>query len=371
MTRTRSLFAAACWRWPSRSRSPAAGATTASDQDPQEVLDATLRQRRDREQRRPRHQRRCLRPGDQGSFNATLEGPFQGDADDPAALPQLDLAATRSGEGAGQSIDFDGGLTSPRTTPSSTTADRPTSSAATRSSSSSRASRPRRARVPTPRASRRAARRQSRPRAATQPPATSTQRLVHRPHQRGHRGRRRRRGGPHQRRRRRRPDRRGPRRPRPVSTDRRGSGRPGAARPGGRGDQRRQLRRLRGRGRRHPAQARLHSRSTRRRLPSATPVPVDSVDLGFSVALSDVNEEQTIDAPADAQPIDDLLASSALGGLGAAGRCRPRRPRRRQRPRRSAAAASPVPAAATPTSTASSRAGSDPEKAADCLDELQ
>jgi hypothetical protein len=56
---------------------------------------------------------------------------------------------------------------------------------------------------------------------------------------------------------------------------------------------------------------------------SAVPVPIDSVDLSFSVELSDVNEEQTIEAPSDAQPIDELLQQfggfGGLGGLGALG----------------------------------------------------
>jgi hypothetical protein len=46
-----------------------------------------------------------------GEFTASLSGPFQGDPDDPKALPQLDWTATASGSGAGQSIDFSGGLT--------------------------------------------------------------------------------------------------------------------------------------------------------------------------------------------------------------------------------------------------------------------
>jgi hypothetical protein len=48
--------------------------------------------------------------GDQGSFDFELKGPFQGDANDPTALPQLDWTATASGQGAGQSIDFSGQL---------------------------------------------------------------------------------------------------------------------------------------------------------------------------------------------------------------------------------------------------------------------
>ncbi len=52
---------------------------------------------------------------------------------------------------------------------------------------------------------------------------------------------------------------------------------------------------------------------------STTPVPVESVDLGLSLTLSAVNEEQTIDAPADAQPIEDLLGQFGVGGLGPLG----------------------------------------------------
>ena len=45
-----------------------------------------------------------------GSFEGSLSGPFQGDPDDPTALPQLDLTASASGEGGGESIEFEGGL---------------------------------------------------------------------------------------------------------------------------------------------------------------------------------------------------------------------------------------------------------------------
>jgi hypothetical protein len=47
--------------------------------------------------------------GDQGSFTASLSGPFQADPDDPG-LPQLDLTAEASGEGTGESVAFNGGL---------------------------------------------------------------------------------------------------------------------------------------------------------------------------------------------------------------------------------------------------------------------
>jgi hypothetical protein len=58
--------------------------------------------------------------------------------------------------------------------------------------------------------------------------------------------------------------------------------------------------------------------------PEGVPVPVDSVDVHFSLRLSEVNEEQTIEAPTDARPIEDLLGqlgvdTGQLDDLGALG----------------------------------------------------
>lgn len=110
MTRTRSLFAAAVLALSVPTAIAGCGDSGSSDEDPQDVVDATL------------NNDETITSGvldisldasagDQGSFNASLSGPFQGVSDDPTALPQLDLTATVSGEGAGQSVDFDGGLT--------------------------------------------------------------------------------------------------------------------------------------------------------------------------------------------------------------------------------------------------------------------
>jgi hypothetical protein len=50
--------------------------------------------------------------GDEGgSFELSLEGPFETDPDDPAAIPQLAWTGSISGEGQGQSLSFEGGLT--------------------------------------------------------------------------------------------------------------------------------------------------------------------------------------------------------------------------------------------------------------------
>ena len=110
MTRTRSLFAAALLALAVPVTIAGCGGDDGGDQDPQEVLDATFNND-ETVSSGVLDISVDASAGDQGSFNATLEGPFQGNADDPTALPQLDLAATVSGEGAGQSIDFDGGVT--------------------------------------------------------------------------------------------------------------------------------------------------------------------------------------------------------------------------------------------------------------------
>jgi hypothetical protein len=46
-----------------------------------------------------------------GQFQASLSGPFQGDADNPNTLPQLDWTGSVSGSGAGQNVDYSAGLT--------------------------------------------------------------------------------------------------------------------------------------------------------------------------------------------------------------------------------------------------------------------
>jgi hypothetical protein len=45
------------------------------------------------------------------NFTASLDGPFQSDAKNTGALPQLDLTAKVAGSGAGQNVNFQGGVT--------------------------------------------------------------------------------------------------------------------------------------------------------------------------------------------------------------------------------------------------------------------
>jgi hypothetical protein len=110
LTRSRSLFAAAVLALAVPGAIAGCGGDDSSDQDPQEVLDATFNND-ETVSSGSLDISVDASAGDQGSFNASLSGPFQGDADDPTALPQLDLAATVEGGAAGQSVNFDGGLT--------------------------------------------------------------------------------------------------------------------------------------------------------------------------------------------------------------------------------------------------------------------
>ncbi|UJA20751.1 hypothetical protein HJD18_11385 [Thermoleophilia bacterium SCSIO 60948] len=82
-----------------------------SDEDPQEVLDAAFASDNTISSGVLDLSVDGSAEGDQGgSFSLSLSGPFQGDPDNPAALPQLDWDASVEAEGAGQSFNLDGGL---------------------------------------------------------------------------------------------------------------------------------------------------------------------------------------------------------------------------------------------------------------------
>jgi hypothetical protein len=82
-----------------------------SDEDPQTVLDETFSNDQSISSGNLNLTAGVDASGDQGgSFHASLTGPFQGEADNPQAIPQLDWTATLKGEGGGESIDFTGGL---------------------------------------------------------------------------------------------------------------------------------------------------------------------------------------------------------------------------------------------------------------------
>ena len=82
-----------------------------SDEDPQTVLDATFDNDTRVSSGNLTISASVSAEGEQaGSFEGSLSGPFQTDPENPASLPQLDWTATATGEGGGQSIDFSGGL---------------------------------------------------------------------------------------------------------------------------------------------------------------------------------------------------------------------------------------------------------------------
>ena len=79
----------------SRRASPAAAATTSSDEDPQTVLDETFNNDTKVTSGDLSLTASVSAEGEQGgSFEASLGGPFQGDPENPTAIPQLDWTAS-------------------------------------------------------------------------------------------------------------------------------------------------------------------------------------------------------------------------------------------------------------------------------------
>ena len=84
---------------------------SSSSEDPQTVLDETFNNDAKITSGDLKLNASLSAEGDQGGqFQVSLNGPFQGDPSNENAIPQLDLSASANGEGAGQSIDFSGGL---------------------------------------------------------------------------------------------------------------------------------------------------------------------------------------------------------------------------------------------------------------------
>ena len=109
MTRTRPRLIAALAALAVPALVAGCGGDSSSDEDPQDVIEATFN---NDEQVTSGVLDFSIEAsaGDQGNFSASISGPFQGVEDDPTAVPQLDLTAKVSGSGAGQSLDFEGGL---------------------------------------------------------------------------------------------------------------------------------------------------------------------------------------------------------------------------------------------------------------------
>lgn len=112
MNRTRTLLAICAFALPLPAAIAGCGGDDASsDVDPQTVLDETF----NNDARVSSGDLSLSLSGSAegemgGSFEASLSGPFQGDPENPNAIPQLDWTGSISGEGAGQSLSFEGAL---------------------------------------------------------------------------------------------------------------------------------------------------------------------------------------------------------------------------------------------------------------------
>lgn len=112
MTRMRTLLAVCALALPIPAAIAGCGGDDSSSEDPQTVLDETFNNDTKVTSGDLTLSASVNADGDQGGqFEASLSGPFQGDADNPNTIPQLDWTATATGSGAGQSIDFSGGIT--------------------------------------------------------------------------------------------------------------------------------------------------------------------------------------------------------------------------------------------------------------------
>lgn len=112
MTRIRTYFALCALALVVPVLIAGCGGDDSSDVDPQTVLDETFDNDESVSSGDLSLSLGGSAEGDQGgSFEASLSGPFQGDPDDPTAIPQLDWTGSLTAEGAGQSVNFEGGIT--------------------------------------------------------------------------------------------------------------------------------------------------------------------------------------------------------------------------------------------------------------------
>jgi hypothetical protein len=87
------------------------GGGSSNSEDPQKVLDETFNNQTKITSGKLDISLDGSAEGEQsGSFNASVSGPFQADENDPTAFPQFDLTASVSGSSGGPSISFDGSL---------------------------------------------------------------------------------------------------------------------------------------------------------------------------------------------------------------------------------------------------------------------
>lgn len=111
MTRIRTFAVVCALALPIPAAIAGCGGDDSSSEDPQTVLDETFNNDTQVTSGDLSLTASVKADGEQGgSFEASLSGPFQGDPNDENAVPQLDWTASLSGEGVGQSVDFNGGI---------------------------------------------------------------------------------------------------------------------------------------------------------------------------------------------------------------------------------------------------------------------
>ena len=112
MTRIRTLLVVCAFALPIPAVIAGCGGSSSSnDEDPQEVIDQTFNNDTSVSSGNLTLDLNGSAEGDQGgSFEAKLSGPFQGDESNSNSIPQLDWTGSISGSAAGQSLSADGSL---------------------------------------------------------------------------------------------------------------------------------------------------------------------------------------------------------------------------------------------------------------------
>jgi hypothetical protein len=111
LTRIRTLVAVLAIALPVPAIVAGCGGGSSNNEDPQKVLDETFNNPTKITSGKLDISLDGSAEGEQsGSFNASVSGPFQADENDPTAFPQFDLTASLSGSSGGPSISFDGSL---------------------------------------------------------------------------------------------------------------------------------------------------------------------------------------------------------------------------------------------------------------------
>jgi len=111
LTRIRTLLVVLAIALPVPAVAAGCGGSSSNNEDPQKVLDETFNNPTSITSGNLGISLDGSVQGQQsGSFNATINGPFQGEENNPTAFPQFDLTANVSGSSGGPSLSFSGSL---------------------------------------------------------------------------------------------------------------------------------------------------------------------------------------------------------------------------------------------------------------------